>query len=117
MAATVDPRAHPLQDTLHKTDAVAADIESAALQAQVIATVLTQELPDEIQVDEVAQAIEQTDQLHQKLADSAETLADVSAALDQEIKKRRAVTEELVESREMVDKLSAEAAAPEKRSP
>ena len=54
----------------------------------VINTVLGQELPDEVQVGDVAQAIEHTGQLEKKLAESAETLAGVSASLAEEIGKR-----------------------------
>lgn len=110
-AALVDSNTQVLQTTLDKTEAAAAEVHSASLHAQVIGTVLTEELPDEVQVAEVAQAIEQTGELTQKLAATADTLADVSAALEDEIEKRRAVTEALAESEAMVEKLAAEAGA------
>ena len=53
-------------------------------------TVLEQELPVEVLVGEVAQAIEHTGDLEMKLAKSAEQLAEVSAALAQQIGKRAA---------------------------
>jgi len=74
----------------------------------VIGTVLAQELPAEVQVGEVAQAIEQTEQLEQKLVESAATLAEVSAELGREIIKCQEVTEKLNKSQARVDELSDE---------
>jgi hypothetical protein len=78
----------PLDQTLEKTEAVAAEVQRASDDLAVINTVLEQELPDEVQVGDVAQAIEHTGQLEKKLAESAETLAEVNATLAEEIEKR-----------------------------
>ena len=78
----------PLDQTLDKTEAVAAEVQRASDDLAVINTVLEQELPDDVQVGDVAQAIEHTGQLEKKLAESAEALAEVSATLAQEIEKR-----------------------------
>jgi hypothetical protein len=97
---------HPaagLQGPLAKTEAVTAEIERASTHALVIGTVLAKELPVEVQVGDVAQAIEQTEDLEQKLAESAETLAGVSAALQAEIAERGKVSDELAVSREVKD--------------
>jgi chromosome segregation ATPase len=106
MATPVDD-GEKLLRPLQKTQSVAADLESASNHALVIGTVLAHELPDEVQVGEVAQAIEQTEELKDKLAESAETLTEVSAELEQEITKRRAVAKKLEESRAQVEKLAA----------
>lgn len=98
-----------LQETHRKTKAVKADIQNASDHVGVIGTVLAQELPNEVQVGEVAQAIEQTGELEQKLAESAATLADVSAELGREIKKRRKVTAKLNKTQARVEKLSGAA--------
>jgi septal ring factor EnvC (AmiA/AmiB activator) len=95
---------HPaagLQGPLAKTEAVTAEIERASAHALVIGTVLAKELP-------VAQAIEQTEDLEQKLAESAETLADVSAALETEIAERGKLSDELAASREAIEQLETE---------
>jgi DNA repair ATPase RecN len=106
MATPADPNAHRLKDTLDRTSEVAADVQSAANQVGVIGTVLAQELPDELQVGEVAQALGQTEELEQKLAESAETLADVTAALEHEIQKRHEADHKLAHSRAQVKELS-----------
>ena len=97
-----------LQEAHKKTKAVAAEIERASDHAGVIGTVLAQELPSELLRGEVAQAVEQTEELEQKLAQSAATLAEVSAELGREVKKRRKVTEQLSKSQARVEKLSDE---------
>ena len=74
--------AQALHEVHEKTQAVQADIERAADQAGGIGTVLAQEVPAAVQVGDVAAAIEQTGALEQKLADSAEALAEVTAELE-----------------------------------
>jgi hypothetical protein len=96
-----------LDKTLQKSEEVAADVQRASDNLAVVSTVLEQELPDEIQVGEVAQAIEHTSQLEEKLAKSAEKLAEVNAALSEEIEKRLEVTAERGQSQALAEKLKA----------
>ncbi|BEP35702.1 hypothetical protein GmRootV59_26730 [Variovorax sp. V59] len=96
-----------LDKTLKKSEEVAADVQRASDNLAVVNTVLEQELPDEVQVGEVAQAIEQTGQLEAKLAKSAEKLAEVNAALSEEIEKRLEVTAERDESQALAEELKA----------
>jgi hypothetical protein len=96
-----------LEQTLEKTEAVAADVQRASDNLAVVNTVLEQGLPEEVQVGDVAQAIEQTSQLEEKLAKSAETLAEVNAALSEEIEKRLEVTAERDESQAEAEELKA----------
>ncbi len=97
-----------LERTLEKTEAVAADVQRASDNLAVVNTVLEQELPEEMQVGEVAQAIEHTSQLEQKLAKSAETLAEVNAALNEEIEKRLEITAQRDESLAEAEELKAQ---------
>ena len=108
MATSVVAHGDDLLKPLQKTEAVTADLEYAADHAMVIGTVLAKELPVDVQVGEVAQAIEQTGELKDKLAESAETLTEVSAELEQEITKRRAVARQLEASRAQVEALKTE---------
>jgi uncharacterized coiled-coil protein SlyX len=102
-----DPAAASLGRTLDKTEAVAAEVQRASDDLAVINTVLEQELPEQVQVGDVAQAIEHTSHLEKKLAQSAETLAEVNAALTQEIEKRIEATTERDENQAVIDKLTA----------
>jgi hypothetical protein len=96
-----------LEQTLEKTEAVAADVQRASDNLAVVNTVLEQGLPEEVQVGDVAQAIEHTSQLEEKLAKSAETLAEVNAALSEEIEKRLEATAERDESQAQAEELKA----------
>jgi len=96
-----------LDSTLKKSEQVAADVQRASDNLAVVNTVLEQELPEEVQVGEVAQAIEHTNQLEEKLARSAEKLAEVNAALSEEIEKRIEATAERDESQALAEKLKA----------
>ncbi|MEJ7687600.1 MAG: hypothetical protein WKG52_11740 [Variovorax sp.] len=73
---------------MDKTEAIAADVQRASEDLAVINTVLDQELPKDVQVGDVAQAIEHTGELEKKLADWAQQVAEVSAALAHEIEKQ-----------------------------
>jgi hypothetical protein len=103
--------AQTLEHSAGKTRAVADDVQRASEDLLVINTVLGQELPDELQVGDVAQANEHTGHLEKKLAESAESLAEVHAALEEEIKKREKVTAQRDASRALVDKLARRNAA------
>lgn len=96
-----------LDETLEKSEQVAADVQRASDNLAIVNTVLEQELPEAVQVGEVAQAIEQTSQLEEKLAKSAEKLAEVNAALSEEIEKRLEVTAERDESQALAERLKA----------
>jgi len=96
-----------LDRTLQKSEQVAADVQRASDNLAVVNTVLEQELPEEVQVGEVAQAIAHTSQLEHKLAKSAEKLAEVNAALSEEIEKRLEATAERDESLALAEKLKA----------
>ena len=89
-----------LDSTLKKSEQVAADVQRASDNLAVVNTVLEQELPEEVQVGEVAQAIEHTNQLEEKLA-------EVNAALSEEIEKRLEATAERDESQALAEKLKA----------
>lgn len=114
MATLVDDLGGDLQKPLQKTQAVTADLHAASNHAMVIGTVLAVELPAQVQVGEVAQALDQTEELKEKLAESAETLSEVSAELEQEIAKRRKVSKQLEVSRAQVVELQAEVSESQK---
>ncbi|MES2529663.1 MAG: hypothetical protein V4636_01405 [Pseudomonadota bacterium] len=94
-----------LNHALEKNAKVADEIQRAAQDLSIVNIVLEQELPDEIQVGDVAQALAHTSDLEEKLAKSAETLAKVNAALATEIEKRIEVTEQRDESIALAKKL------------
>lgn len=102
------PEKHSLDRTLEKNTAVADEVQRAAQDLSIVNAVLEQELPDAVQVGDVAQAIAHTNELEEKLAKSAEKLAEVNAALATEIEKRIEAVEERDESRALVKKLRSD---------
>ena len=78
-----------LGTTLRKTEALTLEVQRASDDLAIVHTVLEHELPSEIQVGEVAQALQHTGQLEEKLAQSAGELIEVNAVLAEEIEKRK----------------------------
>lgn len=97
----------PLQQALRQSEAVTAEVQHASDHLAVVGTVLEQNLPEEVQVGDVAQALNHTVELEKKLAASAETLAKVNAVLEDEIEKRSELSERLDEAHAMVEKLAS----------
>ncbi len=98
-----------LHHTLVKNVEVAKEVQRASEDLSIVSTVLEQEIPDEIQVGDIAQAIAHTSELEKKLAESAEKLSQVNETLSREIKRRIEVTEQRDESRALVEKLQSDA--------
>ena len=72
-----------MEHTLDKARQVAAEIRQAADNLAVVNTVLEEQLPDEVQVGEVAQALDQSGAVEKRLTRSAERLTQVNAELAQ----------------------------------
>ncbi|RYY97330.1 MAG: hypothetical protein EOO24_19945 [Comamonadaceae bacterium] len=102
-SSAADPA--PLQHALRQSTAVTAEVQHASDHLAVVGTVLEQNLPEEVQVGDVAQALSHTVELEKKLAASARSLAEVNAVLEEEIEKRTELTERLDEAHAMVEKL------------
>jgi C4-dicarboxylate-specific signal transduction histidine kinase len=70
-------------------------VERSADELLVINAVLKQDIPPHVQTSEVAQAIEKTGELEDRIQASAEDLAQVNRALEQEIVERADLEREL----------------------
>ena len=70
-------------------------VERSAAELELINTVLLQELPDHVQCNDVALALEKSSELESKIQDAAQELAQVNEALHQEIGERAALEQEL----------------------
>lgn len=71
------PSADRLERAIDKAKEVAAEIAQAADNLAVANTVLQNQIPEEAQVGEVAQALEQSDQVEKLVTQSAQTLDKV----------------------------------------
>ena len=85
----------PLEEALDLTEAVQEVVRQSADELLVINAVIKQELPDHVQVGEVAEALQKTDQIEIRINESAADLAHVNQLLEQEIDERADVEREL----------------------
>lgn len=79
-----------LQKAIAEAKQVAAEIRDAADHLAVVNTVLQDQIPDDVQVGEVAQALAQSEEVEKNVAKSAETLDSVNNALAKATAARRA---------------------------
>lgn len=79
-----------LQKAIAEAKEVAAEIRDAADHLAVVNTVLQDQIPDDVQVGEVAQALAQSEEVEKNVSKSAETLDSVNQALTKATAARRA---------------------------
>ena len=89
------PAEGALQQALEQNVAATQTVQQSADELLVINAVLKQEIPDDVQTGELAQALHKTDALEVKIHDTAQDLAQVNDALTQEIAEREALEQEL----------------------
>ena len=94
-AAVNTPLARALEQNEAATDAVQKSVDDL----MVINAVLKQEIPKHVQVGDVAQALQKTDELEVKIQDTAQELALVNEALSHEIAERGELEDELRETK------------------
>jgi C4-dicarboxylate-specific signal transduction histidine kinase len=104
------PVATPLVRALDQNEAVKDTVEQSANELLVINAVLKQELPDDVQAGEVAQALRKTDELETRIHESAEDLAQVNQVLAQEIDQRAELESELARTKAALARAKSETA-------
>ncbi|MBA4326907.1 MAG: hypothetical protein C0428_01625 [Polaromonas sp.] len=102
--------ATPLVRALDQNEAVKETVEQSANELLVINAVLKQELPNEVQDGEVAQALRKTDELETRIQESAQDLAQVNQVLAQEIDERAVLERELARTKAALVKARSETA-------
>ena len=100
-----------LQRALEQNVAATDTVKQSADELLVINAVLKQEIPDEVQTNEVAQALHKTDALEVKIHDTAQDLAQVNEALTQEIAERNVLEQKLAATQAALTKAQATARA------
>jgi phosphoglycerate-specific signal transduction histidine kinase len=101
------PPATALGQALEQNETIRDSVEQSAAELLVINTVLKQELPDDVQIGEIAQALQKTDELETRIQESAEELAEVNQVLAQEIDQRADLERELAATREALARAQA----------
>ena len=89
------PLPTPLARALEQNETALDSVEQSAAELVVIHAVLKQEVPDDVQIGEVALALQKTDELEVKISDAAQDLAQVNEVLAQEIDARVNLESEL----------------------
>ena len=84
-----------LERVLDQNVAIQDTVGQSAGELCLINTVLKQEVPRHVQTGEVAQALQKTDELENRIQASADDLAQVNAALKHEISTRAALERQL----------------------
>lgn len=99
----------PLARALDQNENVKDVVEQSAAELVVINAVLKQEIPDHVQVGEVAQALLKTDELETRIQETAQDLAEVNEVLAQEIDERVDLERELAAARAQLEKARKQA--------
>ena len=89
----------PLKRALEQNETALDSVAQSASELVVIHAVLTQEIPDDLQVGEIAHALERTDALETKISDAAQELAHVNEVLAQQIDELADLERELAETK------------------
>ena len=101
----------PLHRAQAQNEAAQSALEVSASELALVNTVLKQELPESIQSDDVALALEKNGELQCIIHDVAQDLADVNQALTQEITERAALETELVLTKAELKEVRQDASA------
>ena len=78
----------PLEHALDQNEAIQATVEQSAAELCVVNAVLQQQVPEHIKTGDVAQALQRTDELEERIQASADNLEQVNHALKEEIQAR-----------------------------
>ena len=78
----------PLARALDQNQAIQESVEQSAAELCLVSAVLSREIPDAMKTGEVAQAIERTEELENRVQASADDLARVNQSLKAEISAR-----------------------------
>ncbi len=109
-SSSTPPVDTPLVRALDQNESVKETVEQSANELLVINAVLKQEIPNEVQSGEVAQALRKTDELETRIQESAQDLAQVNQVLAQEIDERAVLEQELARTRAALVKAKSETA-------
>ena len=84
-----------LERALDQNEAIQETVGQSAAELCVIHAVLQHEVPDHVKIGDVAQALQRTDQLEERIQASADNLQEVNEALKDEIQARVKLEQQL----------------------
>ena len=99
--------ARPLVKALHQNDSVKETVKQSGDELLVVNAVLKKGIPDHAVTGDLAQALELTEVIEDKIQTSAEDLAAVNKLLEHEIDERIALERELLATKTELDREKA----------
>jgi len=96
-----------LEHALDQNEAIQESVEQSAAELCVVSAVLSREIPDDVKTGEVAQAIQRTEQLEDRIQTSADDLAKVNQALKSEISARANLERQLAAAQAELSRVQA----------
>ena len=103
--------ANPLAHALDQNEAIQESVAQSAEELCVVAAVLSREIPDEVKTGEVAQAIQRTEELENRMQASADDLARVNQSLKDEVSTRTELERQLAAAQAELGQAHRQAAA------
>lgn len=103
--------ANPLARALDQNEAIQESVAQSAEELCVVAAVLSREIPDEVKTGEVAQAIQRTEELENRMQASADDLARVNQSLKDEVSTRTGLERQLAAAQAELGQAHSQAAA------
>ena len=106
----VTAAANPLARALDQNEAIQESVAQSAEELCVVAAVLSREIPDEAKTGEVAQAIQRTEELENRMQASADDLARVNQSLKDEVSTRTGLERQLAAAQAELGQAHSQAA-------
>lgn len=94
-----------LERALDQNESIQETVEQSAAELCVIHAVLQQEVPAHVKTGDVAQALQKTDELENRIQASAEKLEQVNQALKEEVKARAELERQLAVTQAELDQV------------
>ena len=95
-----------LEHALDQNEAIQAMVEQSAAELCVVNAVLQQEVPEHLKTGDVAQALQRTDELEERIQTSADNLEQVNHALKKEIEVRADLERQLAATQAALEQVT-----------
>ena len=96
-----------LERALDQNEAIQETVGQSAAELCVINAVLQQEVPDHVKTGDVAQALQKTDELEERIQASADNLEQVNHALKEEIQVRVELEQQLASAQAALEQVQS----------
>lgn len=95
-----------LERALDQNEAIQATVGQSAVELCVVNAVLQQQVPEHVKTGDVAQALQRTDELEERIQTSADNLEQVNHALKKEIEVRADLERQLAAAQAALEQVT-----------